>query len=153
LCIKRPILLALTFANLFWSDLIHSPDIRQPFSPDSIHSPDIRQPFPRTRYIRSRSTFTTFEKNVTRLDTFARVIRHFGEFGASGHCLKKTHWKARVKMDEKREKEDRKWENRKRELKGRNCARRTFSYGNVVLRNVAGKKIPVWQFPDDMCES
>jgi hypothetical protein len=26
-------------------------------------------------------------KNVTRLDTFARVIRHFGEFGASGHCL------------------------------------------------------------------
>jgi hypothetical protein len=20
-------------------------------------------------------------------DTFARVIRHFGEFGASGHCL------------------------------------------------------------------
>jgi hypothetical protein len=24
---------------------------------------------------------------VTRLNTFARVIRHFGEFGASGHCL------------------------------------------------------------------
>jgi hypothetical protein len=24
---------------------------------------------------------------VTRLDTFARVIRHSGEFGASGHCL------------------------------------------------------------------
>jgi hypothetical protein len=24
---------------------------------------------------------------VTRLDTFAQVIRHFGEFGASGHCL------------------------------------------------------------------
>ena len=58
--------------------------------PDSIHSPDIRQPFPRTRYIRSHSTFAIFEKNVTRLDTFARVIRHFGEFGASGHCLIKT---------------------------------------------------------------
>jgi hypothetical protein len=29
------------------------------------------------------------EKNVTRLDTFARVVRHFGEFGASGHCLVK----------------------------------------------------------------
>jgi hypothetical protein len=43
--------------------------------------------FPRTRYIRSHSTFAIFEKNVTRLDTFARVIRHFGEFGASGHCL------------------------------------------------------------------
>ncbi len=40
-------------------------------SPDSIHS----------------LTFDIFEKNVTRLDTFARVIRHFGEFGASGHCL------------------------------------------------------------------
>jgi hypothetical protein len=41
----------------------------------------------RTRYIRPRLTFAIFEKNVTRLDTFARVIRHFGEFGASGHCL------------------------------------------------------------------
>jgi hypothetical protein len=28
---------------------------------------------------------------VTRLDTFARVIRHSGEFGASGHCLIFTH--------------------------------------------------------------
>jgi hypothetical protein len=28
-----------------------------------------------------------FEKNVTRLATFARVIRHSREFGASGHCL------------------------------------------------------------------
>ena len=27
------------------SDSIHSPDIRQPFSPDSIHLPNIRQPF------------------------------------------------------------------------------------------------------------
>jgi hypothetical protein len=70
-----------------WLDSIHSPDIRQPFSPDSIHSPNICQPFPRTRYIRSHSTFAIFEKNVTRLDTFARVIRHFGKFGASGHCL------------------------------------------------------------------
>ncbi len=88
--IKRPILLAPTFANLFWSDSIHLPDIRQPFSPDSIHSPDIRQPFPRTRYISSHSTFAIFEKNVTCLDLFARVIRHFGEFGASGHCLRKS---------------------------------------------------------------
>jgi hypothetical protein len=77
-----------------WLDSIHSPDIPQPFSPDLIHSPDIRQPFPRTRYIRSHSTFAIFEKNVTRLDTFARVIRHFGEFGASGHCLSISHnWK------------------------------------------------------------
>ena len=76
-----------TLATLLCPDSIHSPDICQPFSPDSIHSPDIRQPFPRTRYIRSHSTFAIFEKNVTRLDTFARVICHFGEFGASGHCL------------------------------------------------------------------
>jgi hypothetical protein len=29
---------------------------------------------------------------VTRLNTFARVIRHFGEFGASGHCLGLTQF-------------------------------------------------------------
>jgi hypothetical protein len=28
---------------------------------------------------------------VTRLDTFARVIRYFGEFGASGHCTEGWH--------------------------------------------------------------
>jgi hypothetical protein len=28
-----------------------------------------------------------FEKNVTRIATFARVICHSREFGASGHCL------------------------------------------------------------------
>jgi hypothetical protein len=40
---------------------------------------------------------------VTRLDTFARVIRHFGEFGASGHCLGNSplsgtdyHWGATI---------------------------------------------------------
>jgi hypothetical protein len=32
-----------------------------------------------------------FEKNVTRLAAFARVIRHSREFGASGHCLNSTH--------------------------------------------------------------
>jgi hypothetical protein len=73
-----------TFANLFWSDSIHSPDIRQPLSPDSIHSPDIRQPLSPDSI---HSPKAIFEKNVTRLDTFAQVIRHFGEFGASGHCL------------------------------------------------------------------
>jgi hypothetical protein len=40
------------------------------------------------RLARPRNTARrVFEKNVTRLDKFARVIRHFGEFGASGHCL------------------------------------------------------------------
>ncbi len=41
----------------------------------------------RTRQTRGHSPKAIFEKNVTRLDTFARVIRHSREFGASGHCL------------------------------------------------------------------
>jgi hypothetical protein len=41
----------------------------------------------RTRQTRRLSPKVIFEKNVTRLDTFARVIHHFREFGASGHCL------------------------------------------------------------------
>jgi hypothetical protein len=41
----------------------------------------------RTRQTRRHSPTAIFEKNVTRLDTFARVIHHFREFGASGHCL------------------------------------------------------------------
>jgi hypothetical protein len=40
-----------------------------------------------TRQTRRHSPKAIFEKNVTRLDTFARVIRHSREFGASGHCL------------------------------------------------------------------
>ncbi len=104
--IKRPILLAPTLAALLCPDSIHSPDIRQLLSADSIHSPDIRQPFlrtryirqtfanpfPRTRYIRSRSHSPTFAKMWLAFDTFARVIRHFGEFGASGHYLIVTYF-------------------------------------------------------------
>ncbi len=41
-----------------------------------------------TRQTRPHSPKAIFDKNVTRFDTFARVIRHFREFGASGHCLK-----------------------------------------------------------------
>ncbi len=40
-----------------------------------------------TRQTWPHSPKAIFEKNVTRLDTFARVIRHSREFGASGHCL------------------------------------------------------------------
>ena len=32
-----------------------------------------------------------FEKNVTRLDTFTRVMSESREFGSSGHCLNKSH--------------------------------------------------------------
>ncbi len=48
------------------------------------HSPTY---FARTRQTRPHSAKGFFEINVTRLDTFARVIRHSGKFGASGHCL------------------------------------------------------------------
>jgi hypothetical protein len=62
-------------------------DIRQPTLPGLDTFADIRHPtlpgLVTFAHIRQR----LFEKNVTRLDTFARVIRHFGEFGASGHCL------------------------------------------------------------------
>jgi hypothetical protein len=44
----------------------------------------------RTRQSRRHSPKAIFEKNVTRLNTFARVLCHFREFGASGHCLNKT---------------------------------------------------------------
>jgi hypothetical protein len=46
--------------------------------------------FARTRQTRRHSPKAIFEKNVTCLDTIARVIRHFREFGASGHCLSQT---------------------------------------------------------------
>jgi hypothetical protein len=48
------------------------------------HSPNH---LPSTRQTRRHSPNAIFEKNVTRLATFARVIRHSREFGASGHCL------------------------------------------------------------------
>jgi hypothetical protein len=51
------------------------------------HSPTC---FARTRQTRQHSPKAIFEKNVTRLDTFARVMSESREFGASGHCLKKT---------------------------------------------------------------
>ena len=49
--------------------------------------PTFANPFPRTRYIRHSIHSPTFAKLWLAFDTFARVIRHFGEFGASGHCL------------------------------------------------------------------
>jgi hypothetical protein len=49
--------------------------------------PTFANPFSRTRYIRHSIHSPTFAKMWLAFDTFARVIRHFGEFGASGHCL------------------------------------------------------------------
>ena len=46
----------------------------------------------KTRQTRRHSPKAIFEKNVTRLDTFARVIPHFHKFGASGPCLLFPHY-------------------------------------------------------------
>ncbi len=51
------------------------------------HSPTY---FARTRQTRRHSPKAIFEKNVTRLDTFAQVMSESHKFGASGHCLAKT---------------------------------------------------------------
>jgi hypothetical protein len=68
--IHQPVLVGLdTFA-----------DICQPTLPGLDTFVDIRQ-------TRPHSPKGFFEKNVTRFDTFAQVIRHSGKFGASGHCL------------------------------------------------------------------
>ncbi len=41
-----------------------------------------------TRQTRPHSPKAIFEKNVTRIAKFARVIRDSREFGASSHCLR-----------------------------------------------------------------
>ncbi len=51
------------------------------------HSPTC---FARTRQTCQHLQEAIFEKNVTRLDTFARVMSESCKFGASGHCLTKT---------------------------------------------------------------
>ncbi len=53
------------------------------------HSPNH---LPNTRQTRRYSPKTIFEKNVTRLATFAQVICHSREFGASGNCLVLLHF-------------------------------------------------------------
>jgi hypothetical protein len=74
---NRPDLLnLLTFANLVCSDSLNSSTFANLLFPDSPDSPTFAKGL--------------FEKNVTRLDTFARVMSESREFGASGHCLCKT---------------------------------------------------------------
>jgi hypothetical protein len=69
--------------------------IRQTFANPFPRTRHIRQtfanPFPRTRHIRHSIHSPAFAKMRLAFDTFARVIRHFGEFGASGHCLVPTY--------------------------------------------------------------
>ncbi len=68
-----------SFANLVCSDSPDSPTFANLVSSDS---PDSRKP----SFASNRQIWRTCE-NVTRLNTFAWVIRHFCKFGASGHCL------------------------------------------------------------------
>ncbi len=51
------------------------------------HSPSH---LPSTRQTRQHLPKAIFEKNVTRLDKFARVMGESREFGVSGHCLFKV---------------------------------------------------------------
>ena len=71
-----------------WQVLARLADIRQPGLLGLARLADIRQPvllgLARLADIRQRPFL---KKNVTRLDTFAGVIRHSRKFGASGHCL------------------------------------------------------------------
>jgi hypothetical protein len=62
-----------TFANQFGKD-----------SPDSL---TFTKQFGRTRQTRRHSPNAIFEKNVTRLAKFARVLSESHKFGASGQCL------------------------------------------------------------------
>jgi hypothetical protein len=62
----------------------HSPSRVAPTRQTRRHSPSR---VARTRQTRRHALWQVFEKNVTRLDTFARVTRESRKFGASGHCL------------------------------------------------------------------
>ncbi len=70
-CADSPV--SLTFAKPCYAD-----------SPNSRHSPSH---FASTRQTRQHSPKAIFEKNVTRLAKFARVIRETRADFASSHCL------------------------------------------------------------------
>jgi hypothetical protein len=76
-----------TFGKQFTEDSPYSPTFAEPFTEYSPDSPTFAKPL--TEYSPDSPTFAKghLEKNVTRLDKFARVIGESREFGASGHCL------------------------------------------------------------------
>ncbi len=68
----------------------NSPDLptfANQFGKDSPDSPKFTKQFGRTRQTRRHSPNAIFEKNVTCLAKFARVLSESHEFGASGQCL------------------------------------------------------------------
>jgi hypothetical protein len=84
----------LAWANIHqeaWQVLTRLADIRQPVLLGFDKFADIRQPvllgLAKLAHIRQRSFL---EKMRLAFNTFAQVICHFREFGASGHCLEKT---------------------------------------------------------------
>ncbi len=84
LCLKRPIIsCALAPSRIAGTCQTrrHSPSRVARTRQTRRHSPSR---VARTRQTCPHSPKAIFEKNVTRLDTFARVIRHSREFGASG---------------------------------------------------------------------
>jgi hypothetical protein len=84
-----------TFAKPCCADSPNSPTFAELCCADSPNSPTFANHLPSTRQTRRHSPNAIFEKNVTRLATFAQVIRHSREFGASGHCLVLTFFSVR----------------------------------------------------------
>jgi hypothetical protein len=76
--------------QLFWSDSIHSPDIRQPFSPDSIHSTDIRQPFSPDSIHSTLDTFAGICQNETRIRHIRTSNSPFWRIWGEWPLLKKS---------------------------------------------------------------
>jgi hypothetical protein len=70
-----------------WRVLARLADICRAVLQDSPDSPTFAKPFARTRRTRRHLPKAIFEKNVTRLAKFARVIRESRKFGESSHCL------------------------------------------------------------------
>ncbi len=106
LCIKRPIFLGPAFIKRLVKYLPDLPTFAKPCCTDWPDLPTFTKPCctdsPDSRHLPSHVAQTCqtcrhspkaiFEKNVTRLNTFARVMSESREFGASGHCLGFTQY-------------------------------------------------------------
>ncbi len=89
LCLKWPIL-SRACANIRREYSPDSPTFANLFCSDLPNSPKFASGFAWTRQTRRNSPKAIFEKNVTRLAKFARVIRETCTNFASSHCLIKS---------------------------------------------------------------
>jgi hypothetical protein len=78
------------FAKPCCADSPDSPTFANLFCSDSPNSPKFASGFARTRQTRRNLPKVIFEKNVTRLAKFMRVIRVTSAAFASSHCLCKN---------------------------------------------------------------